>query len=450
MKENAMTNSLDGREARISAAVAIRPLCQRLHMWAGLVISPLALLAALTGLLYVVSPQLERWLHADLDRVKVAGAALPLDAQVQAALSAEPHAMLRSIVPGREAGATTQVFVETHGHGSSMGHDHGQPMSRVVYVDPYTAQVVGVMDEIQRYKVWARKLHSSFLLGGSARWLLELAASWMVVMFITGVLVWWPKPQAEGGLGWRALLPRWGKGRLTWRDLHSASSIAMSGVLGIVLVTGLTWAEYSGANFARLQRGLGQGSPQFPASLASAEVGPAGPLTLQQVYDKARSVAPDVPMRMTPPKKPNGVWRIESADSSRPLGRFRLALDEHSGDVLFSTGWEELPLLSKATTVGIPFHRGEFGVWNQLLLGAAALSVVFSVVSGWVMWWKRRPAQRTVHALGDAALRSAPWWFWGALALLGLALPVFGVSAIVVLAIEAVRHARARRAAASA
>ncbi|MCQ6458596.1 PepSY domain-containing protein, partial [Vibrio parahaemolyticus] len=42
------------------------------------------------------------------------------------------------------------------------------------------------------------------------------------------------------------------------------------------------------------------------------------------------------------------------------------------------------------TAIGIPFHRGEFGWWNQALLLLFGASVLFSLVSGWVMFFKRR------------------------------------------------------------
>ena len=41
----------------------------RIHFWAALLASPFALAAALTGLLYVFTPQIEHRLYAHLDQV---------------------------------------------------------------------------------------------------------------------------------------------------------------------------------------------------------------------------------------------------------------------------------------------------------------------------------------------------------------------------------------------
>lgn len=151
-------------------------------------------------------------------------------------------------------------------------------------------------------------------------------------------------------------------------------------------------------------------------------------------------------MSLSPPGKATGVWRIENFDRTQPTKRFRLALDAYSGKVLFFSDWQQLPLLSKATAVGIPFHRTEFGVWNQVLLGLAALTVMFSVISGWVMWWKRRPRGHlgapitTLHHV-----RAAPWWLWITAIALSIALPVFGASVAVFVAIESLRLLLSRR-----
>ncbi|MFG6459541.1 PepSY-associated TM helix domain-containing protein [Roseateles sp. BYS96W] len=434
--------------AQPSPSSALNRLCWRLHFWAGLVASPIILFAALTGLLYVFTPQIEAWRHADVDRVSVGAERLPLDAQVAAAMAAAPEAALRFVVPAHAADDSTQVWLRApHAHHGAAEHDHGLPSGSIVYVNPYTGQVLGQLQEMARFKTWAKKLHSTALQGAGWRWLVELGASWMLVLFATGLVMWWPRSQAQGGPGWRALLPRWGRGRTTWRDLHAVVAIALGLVLAVVLVTGLTWAEYSGERFRTLQATLGQDAPRPPKSLRSSP-GDGPLLSWQAVLERSRAQAPDIAMQITPPADAGGVWRIENFDRTQPKGRFNLALDARSGAVLFNSGWERLPALARATAVGIPFHRGEFGVWNQGVLALAALTTVFSVVSGVVMWWQRRPRGKLgAPALQARQLRQVPRWLWPLMAALAWALPVFGWSLLAMLALEtaawSVRHRQA-------
>ncbi|MFG6417079.1 PepSY-associated TM helix domain-containing protein [Roseateles sp. DC23W] len=421
-----------------TSSAALNRLFWRLHFWAGLISSPIILFAALTGLLYVFTPQIEAWRHADVDRVTVSSQRLPLDAQVQAALAAAPDAALRYVVPAHAADDSTQVWLRApHAHHGAGGeHDHGLPTGSIVYVNPYTGQVLGQLQEMERFKTWAKKLHSTALQGDGWRWLIELGASWMLVLFATGLVMWWPRSQARGGDGWRALVPRWGRGRATWRDLHAVVAIALGLVLAVVLVTGLTWAEHSGKRFRDMQRALAQDAPRAPKGLQSTAT-EAPPLSWEAAYEKARSRAPDIAMQLTPPAGERGVWRIENFDRSQPTGRFSLVLDARSGATLFAGGWERLPALAQATAVGIPFHRGEFGVWNQVLLALAALAAVFSVVSGFVMWWQRRPRGKVAApTLPARTLKAVPLWLWPLMAALGWAMPVFGWSLVAFIALE--------------
>ncbi|HEX5371591.1 MAG TPA: PepSY domain-containing protein [Aquabacterium sp.] len=447
-----------------SSRAARDRLFWRAHFWAGLITAPIVVFAALSGLLYVFSPQIEVWRHADVDRVSVPASAqaLPLDRQVQAALAAtqpEPSAHAghgahhgahhgaphpgpqpRFVVPALQPGDTTQVAFRTTGS----DHDHDLPQGQTVYVNPYTGQVVGTLADMARFKTWAKKLHSTALQGDGWRWLLELATSWMLVMMITGLTMWWPRSVRQGGPGWRALWPRWGQGRLTWRDLHASVAIVMGLVLCVILITGLTWSKYTGVQFKTLQTALHQDTARPPKGLRSQVPEPgehaAPALNWQQAFERARAQAPQVSMMITPPQGPTGVWKIDNFDRSQPTARFSLVLDQYSGTPLFFAGWADMPAMSRATAVGIPFHRGEFGLWNQLLLVLVALSALFSVVSGVVMWWQRRPQGRAgAPRLSGAHVRALPWWLWPLLAAMAYAMPVFGISVLVCLALESLR-----------
>jgi uncharacterized iron-regulated membrane protein len=428
----------------------------RLHFWAGLITAPIVLFAAFTGLLYVFTPQIEAWRHAELDRVPVqAQQQRSLDEQVAAAQAALPGQQLRYTVPGFAPGDTTQVVFKPlpsphAGHGEAPAlHDHGLPMGTIAYVNPYTGQVVGTLQEMERFRTWSKKLHSNALQGDRWRWPLELAASWMLVMFATGLYLWWPRSEQRRAAGWWAYWPRSGGGRLAWRDWHGVLAVLMGLVLCTLLVTGLTWSEYAGGRFKAMQKALQQDSPRVPKSLRSSPITELpgtekAPLGWQAVADRAAPLVPPVSMMITPPSGPQGIWRIENFDRSQPQGRFGLALDAYSGQTLFYSGWDAMPLMSRATAVGIPFHRGEFGWWNQLLLVLAALTAIFSVVSGFVMWWLRRPKGRVAAPpVGPAHWRAITRpQVVGLLALIGLlsyAMPLFGWSLLLFAVVEVLR-----------
>jgi uncharacterized iron-regulated membrane protein len=448
-----------------SLAARRRSLFWRIHFWAALIASPFALVATLTGMLYIFTPQIEAHLYGHLERVAPQGQRLPLDAAVVAARGA-----VRNLAPGAyEVQAVTPPAAPTdavrvsfgraapggsggahagHGQAAAPGPRPGQGADRLtVFVDPYRATVLGSLREQDRFSEWARRLHSRLLQGESLRWMIELAASWMLVMLLTGVVLWWP------GKGQLALPRQGARGRAGWRQWHAFLGVLLSVLSLAMVLTGITWSRYAGERVRAVRDWAGQASPQVPAHLHSMPQGGAQ-MGFQQAWDRTRAVAPgaasqpmlQLMLQLTPPRGPHGVWRASSADRSHPASRFDLVLNAYDGQVLYYAGWDRQTAFGKATAVGIPFHRGELGIWNQVLLFVFAAGVLFSLVSGWVMFFKRRRAGGAgLPKLVPGAWRAAP----PAAVVLGLGLcalmPLLALSACVLAAIEAALGWRRRR-----
>lgn len=136
-----MNDSMTSAHALPSLAARRRSALWRIHFWAALIASPFALIAVLTGLLYIFTPQIEAHLYGRLEHVEPTGPMRALDASVTVARMAAP------------APAATMD-------------------KRTVFVDPYHAQVLGSLLEQDRFNQWARRLHSRLLQGESLRWMI--------------------------------------------------------------------------------------------------------------------------------------------------------------------------------------------------------------------------------------------------------------------------------------
>jgi uncharacterized iron-regulated membrane protein len=160
------------------------------------------------------------------------------------------------------------------------------------------------------------------------------------------------------------------------------------------------------------------------------------------VFERVRADAPQISMQLTPPANADGVWRAENFDRTQPTLRYIRVLNAYSGAMLFMSNWAQLTPLAQATAVGIQFHRGELGLWNQALLALTALTVIFSVASGLMMWWLRRPRGRmSSPRLELTDLKRQPLWLWPTAAALAWTLPMLGCSLIVLMLIEGLRFA---------
>lgn len=382
-----------------STRASRRSLLWRLHLWSAVIASPFVLVACLTGLLYVFTPQIEGALHGHLDTVTVQQHRRPLDHAVQAAQQAAPDGWsLHSVMPAFEPQDSVRVAFTppapnklkagTHGgghggHGEKSGPAQAGPQflrpnfgiparAMVVYVNPYTAEVLGQLQESQRFATWARKLHSSMQQGDGWRWMIELAASWTLVMLVTGVFLWWPHPG-------QPILPQAkAKGRVAWRQWHAFWGVSLGLISVVILTTGLTWSQYAGGQVKWARDVTGQTSPRIPGHFKSTIREGAQTLSWEQAWQAIGREAPQISMMVMPPKGPEGVWRANQLDRGDPTKRFDLLIDAYSGQRLYYSGWSEQTWFGKATAIGIPFHRGEFGLWNQVLLFLFGIGLLFS------------------------------------------------------------------------
>ncbi|MFD5444056.1 PepSY domain-containing protein [Streptomyces tendae] len=87
---------------------ALRPLLLRLHFYAGVLIGPFLLVAAVTGLLYTATPQIEAVVYRHELHVTPDGDPDALSAQVAAARRAVPEGTLVSVTPAPGRTDSTQ------------------------------------------------------------------------------------------------------------------------------------------------------------------------------------------------------------------------------------------------------------------------------------------------------------------------------------------------------
>lgn len=440
----------------------LKGLVTRIHFYAGLFVGPFLLVAALTGLLYTLSPPIERWLYADALTAPVSGPELPLSRQVEAAVAAQPGLPVTEIRPAREPGATTRV---------SFDADLPESYSRTVFVDPYTAQVRATLDT---YAEWlpARgvidNLHRSLLLGPPGQVYTELAASWLAVLTLSGLVV-----QVTRRVRRRRelLLPRTGgSSRSRLRSWHGAVGVWASVGFLFLAATGLTWSQFAGANVSALRTALDWTTPSVSSTLpaaggdaaapvagsATAPVAPqAVPAVAQRVLDAARADGLAGPVELTP-GDPGEAWKVQQTVRSWPSQQDSVAVDPATGTVTDRLAFADWPVAAKLARWGIDAHMGLlFGTVNLVALAALACAVVVLVVWGYRMWWLRRPTRpdgsRGLAGPPGSRERPSP----AAVALVGFAavaaglvLPVLGVSLIVFLLVDALVSARRDRRAA--
>ncbi|MBN2971757.1 PepSY domain-containing protein [Roseomonas aeriglobus] len=418
----------------------------RWHFYAGLFCIPFVLWLAVTGSVYLFKPQIEALIDRPYADVAAAtGPRASAARQAAAAVAAVPGSVLHRYQLPDTPTQAVQVIVGA-----------GRQETRV-YVHPQTLAVLKTVNEDQRLMRIVSRLHGELMVGNPGSYLVELAASWAIVMILSGLFLWWPRGRGPAGVVW----PRVSAGgRRFWRDLHAVAGFWVSLMALFLLLSGLPWAK-SWGSYLKVVRAAVEGQPARQdwttgrsgelSARASADAGtramldehaehggmtmahPAAPyVPLDRLVAAVAPLRLAGPVLIAPPTGPGQPWTAKSDAANRPH-RTDLTLDPASGAILTRTDFSQRRLVDRLVGYGIAVHEGAlFGWLNQLLNLVTALGLILVSVSGVVMWWRRRPT----GTLGAPVVRDGPPLakaFFALVIALGVTLPLFGASLLAVI-----------------
>lgn len=413
----------------------------RCHFYAGLFVVPFILMLSVTGAIYLFKPDLDRWQERTWHDLPPVAAPVSGDARIAAALAAVPGASFTHYRLPEQPGDAAVIHV---------GLPDGKGMRDVAVAAD--GRVIGIADPEVKLSAQIARFHGSLMLGLPGRLLVELAASWAIVMVLTGLYLWWPRGTGLAGVVW----PRLHRGgRAALRDLHAVTGFWVSGLALILLLTALPWTDVWATGFraVRAQMGWVQGAQAWKggvdlhaehdheAMLRAAAARPVAP-SIDRVLDRAMAermphpallIPPGAKQRFGPPN--GGDWKLTSETQNRPLVR-SVTYDPATGTETGRTGFADKHPIDRAVGYGIAWHEGHlFGRINQAIGVLTALALIALAVSGTLMWWRRRPRgqlgappapREPVRLRGVSAITAA----------LALFLPLLGASLILLALID--------------
>ncbi len=418
----------------------------RWHFFASIVVVPVLLVLATTGLIYLLRFQLEPLLHPDLLRVeKPAGMDFqqPFNAQLDAAERAYPDATFLAVAEPRSPERPTVITAEM---------PDGTPQE--IYVNPWGAQVLGSMNPDTTLSGYAVRLHADLMAGAWGDRLMELGACWALVTSLLGYYLFWRGRRARSRKRW------------SLRSWHARTG-AVAGVgLLTLLVSGLPWTGFWGTQVQELatDRGtsmwsLDHGAESNPAStldesLPHSHAVPwgAGRTEVPRSSDDGtgRSVANvdtaiEVaageglrhPMTVALPDGDDGVFSAIGYAFDAPSDERTVHVDRFGGGVVSTYGYDDYPLLAKVVSHGIGLHEGRsLGLVSFWASATMCLVIIAACVTGPLMWWRRRRRGAGLDApRGRMPVAGSPWLLAG-LVVLGVFLPFFGVTLLAVLVLD--------------
>ncbi|MEQ1814404.1 MAG: PepSY domain-containing protein [Candidatus Nitrotoga sp.] len=437
----------------------------RWHFYAGLFCIPFVLILTITGTIYLFKPQIEASFDHPYNNLTITGNRTTAEEQVLAALAAVPGSVLNSYELPASPQSAVRVFVGS------------EEQKFRIYVHPETLEILKKEEEDWRLMNVVHRIHGDLLLGDQGSNIVELAASWAIVMFITGLYLWWPRNTSNlAGI----VYPRLGHGqRVFWRDLHAVTGLWVSFFVLFLLISGLPWAKSWGGLLKEVRQigvtkivqqdwttgrsseladrklmntpatDMADGSEH--AGHAGHSIAPVMPLkpkidysALDRLIVTVQPLNLPTPVMFSPPSKKLPVWAggsptdwtARSETQNRPL-RVNLVLDASTGVIKSTKKFADKPLLDRIIGYGIAIHEGQlFGWFNQALGVFTALGLLLIIVSSVVLWWRRRLPGTIGAPNPDQAAPRFAYGLIGIITILGILLPFLGITMILVLLIE--------------
>ncbi|KUI28449.1 PepSY domain-containing protein [Mycobacterium sp. GA-2829] len=376
-----------------SRSPGMTALLRRLHFYAGVFVGPFLLIAAVSGGLYAIAPTLEQFVYRDYLHVDSTGPARPLADQIRAAQAVRPDLTVTAVRPAVTPTDTTRVLFDDPTLGESE--------RRAVFVDPATAQPVG---ELTVYgssgalpvRTWIDQVHRNLHLGETGRLYSELAASWLWVIALAGVVLW---VRRRRGL---FTVDRRLRGRARTLNWHGAVGLWIAAGLLFLSATGLTWSRYAGDHITELRAALSWTTPTVATGVqtgdhahhgADAATGGAPRVDeADRVLRSARDAGVGGAVEVSIPADSGTAFTVAQTREPWVMSNNAVAVDGATGQVTDVSWFADWPVAAKLAAWGIQLHMGLlFGLANQLALAALAVGLVTVIVRGYLMWWRRRP-----------------------------------------------------------
>jgi uncharacterized iron-regulated membrane protein len=182
-------------------------------MVAGLTLAAYAVVIGLTGSVLVFRDQLKAWDYPEFHRASPVAISTTPDQALAVVRGAWPDGRALSVTwPNAESPYWMSYVLLNKGG------------AREVFTDPSTGKIVGDRDPSGGWNGWLARMHTNLLAGSTGRRVNGYGAWLLVVMGLTGAVLWWPRQI------WR---PRW----RAWPLHHATGVIALPFVL-LLSVTG--------------------------------------------------------------------------------------------------------------------------------------------------------------------------------------------------------------------
>lgn len=442
----------------------------RWHFYAALFMTPLLITLTLSGVGYLFYTNVENNIYSHLFfGTSNQAAALTMSEGIE-------HALHQN-----EGYSVSKVNIMAEPYNTRLVMTNGEGEQKYVFLDNQN-QVVGSQNAQYTYSNVMRNVHSSLFVGGTVvNYLVELAACWAIFLLLSGVYM---------TLRGRALKkqnnPTVRQKNLKW---HALAGMAVTIPMAVIIFTGLPWSALMGnLIYSAAQEHPSIGFPvlkqspptsdrseipwatrknEAPTSSSSSAGGgehaghgdhaghtgmagmegmegmnhSAARISVQQLMVEVEKAHIAKPYSIIYPGSDEGVYTVAKSSNTgvtgldvSPYDEVTAYFDQYSGGLISKVSFADYGVLAKWFSWGIPLHEGHLFGWpNKLINLAVCLAFLLVIFRGFQTWLARKKK----GALSPPPRSSkVSTYFLVFMVLLGVIMPLFGLSLIVAALIE--------------
>lgn len=386
------------------------------HFIAGLISLPFVLVLSITGAIYLFNPDVEKEAVANIQDV-IQTSQTPISYQKQWEIAKQnmkkqPNSMILNDNPSK----STEFISGRFSHKKSL------------FVNQYTGEVKGLFTPKDTWMYSVRKLHGELLGGKVGTKIVELVASWLVVLIITGLYVWYP---FVGGIkGVFTIRIKEGK-QIFFRDLHAVTGFWISALLIITLAGGFPWTDVFGANYKWVQKVTNTGYPKEWHGIGLKSTPTKKALTLDEMIAIAKKQPLKGQLTFDFPKHPKGTFAV--SNKTFPLDtQQKIHFDQYSGKIVKHLHWSDVGILMRSRMWVMAFHQGQFGGWNWWVMFLLSIALTVMSIAALVHYlFRKQPNKWGVPKVPKSF--SVGKGIIAILILLGIIFPMLGISLVLII-----------------
>ncbi|WP_251521340.1 MULTISPECIES: PepSY-associated TM helix domain-containing protein [Staphylococcus] len=433
---------------------------QRLHFYAAFFIAPLLITLTLSGIGFLFFQDVENniYKHEFFDKSKVEHYQSLDDA-------------VEEVEHKFEGFYISKVSIMSEPYNSRITLDDMAGNQRYVYIDD-NHQIVADQNAKHTYANVVRSIHSSLYTNNTIiNYLVELTACWTVFMILSGLFMLFKKKLLKNNAK-----------QLRFQKLHAFIGMVIAIPVLILVITGLPWSGFTGAKLANIlstsgtlgQSELTVNPPKSdvneipwatrknkqPESKHAAHHGTGEipktdfkkQISIDKVVKAAKQNGMSKPYSIVYPSKPEGAFTLTKSSNTgvtgldvSPYDEKTLYLDQYTGKNLGQVKYQEYGIIGKWFTWGIPLHEGHlFGIANKIINLIVCIALLCAIGFGFYSWIKRMKSSKV--KVPKRVKKPMSISLFIILVILGILMPLFGFSLIVVFAIEGYLYLKDRRA----